>query len=87
MFNHTGTRSLETERLLLRIFEYTDAESMLRNWIADPIIQSNYGEPVYSTEEEVHKLINSWISKYEDKSYRWAIILKETGENIVQIAF
>ncbi len=88
MINHTGTDNLETDRLLLRKFEYSDAESMLRNWIADPIIQINYGEPVYSTEKEVHELLNGWISKYEDKSfYRWAIILKGTEENIGQIAF
>ena len=88
MINHTGTENLETDRLLLRKFEYMDAESMLRNWIADPLIQSNYGEPVYSTEKEVHELLTGWISQYKNKSfYRWAIILKETGENIGQIAF
>ncbi len=40
MLTHNGTRMIETERLILRRFEYTDDESMLEYWIADPAIQS-----------------------------------------------
>lgn len=87
-FKHTGTADIETERLLLRRFEYGDAESMLNNWIADPVIQHNYGEPAYETEDSVRELLNKWIAQYENDSfYRWAVILKETNENIGQVAF
>ncbi|MDP4146894.1 MAG: GNAT family N-acetyltransferase [Bacillota bacterium] len=87
-FKHTGTVNLETERLLLRRFEFNDIESMLNNWIADSTVQHNYGEPTYETKNSVKELLVKWISQYESKSfYRWAIILKETNENIGQIAF
>jgi len=87
-FNHTGTVALATDRLLLRRFEYTDIEGMLYNWIANPLVQHNYGEPTYDNIDSVKELLNKWIPQYEDKSfYRWAIILKETNENIGQIAF
>ena len=87
-FRHTGTVDLQTERLLLRRFDFDDIESMLKNWIANPIIQHNYGEPTYETEDSVRELLNSWVPQYQNDSfYRWAIILKETNENIGQIAF
>ena len=31
MITHTGTQTIETERLILRRFEYSDIDSMLRN--------------------------------------------------------
>lgn len=85
---HTGTVELETERLLLRRFDLDDAESMLVNWIANPKVQNNYGEPIYESIGAVRDLLNLWIPQYASRSfYRWAITLKETGENIGQIAF
>lgn len=87
-FKHNGTVNLETERLLLRRFDFNDIESMLNNWIANPNIQHNYGEPTYETKDSVRQLLNKWIPQYQNDSfYRWAIILKETNENIGQIAF
>ena len=35
MLTHTGTTAIETERLVLRRFEYSDNEAMLKYWIAD----------------------------------------------------
>jgi len=85
---HCGTPNIETPRLLLRAFEYSDAGDMLKNWIADPKVQSEYGEPVYSAPMQVKALLDKWISGYAgDDFYRWAVIEKESGENIGQIAF
>lgn len=89
-FRHTGTITLEAERLLLRRFQLNDADSMLNNWIADPVVQGNYGEPTYERKESISALIKDWITNYENQDqtfYRWAIILKENDENIGQIAF
>jgi RimJ/RimL family protein N-acetyltransferase len=44
---------INTERLTLRKFIIEDIDSMLKNWIADPIIQNAYGEPVFETKESV----------------------------------
>ncbi|MBE5802151.1 MAG: GNAT family N-acetyltransferase [Clostridiales bacterium] len=85
---HCGTKPIETPRLLLRSFEVGDGESMLDNWIADPGIQFEYGEPVYRTLEEVSVLLAQWIAQYKEPDfYRWAIIEKETAVCIGQIAF
>lgn len=88
MLTHTGTQTIETDRLILRRFEYTDDDAMLRNFIADEKTQSMYAEPVYTTKEAVHELLEKYISSYEKPDYyRWAVIDKEKGECIGQIAY
>lgn len=88
MLTHNGTKTIETERLILRRFEYTDDTAMLKYWIADEKIQSLYSEPVYSTKEEVKELLDIYIGSYEKPDYyRWAIIKKDCGECIGQIAY
>ena len=88
MLTHVGTQIIETERLILRKFEYSDSSSMLKNWIADEKIQSLYSEPTYKTEEAVKELLTKYITSYEKEDYyRWAVIDKETNECIGQIAY
>jgi len=88
MLTYNGTIQIETERLILRKFEYTDDENMLKYWISDPEIQSMYSEPVYTTKQEVKELLDKYIGAYEKSDYyRWAVISKETGECIGQIAY
>ncbi len=86
--HHCGTRTIDTPRLLLRRFEAGDLRNMLENWASDPAVQIEYGEPVYSTVQEAEGLLNKYISGYSsDSFYRWAVIEKESGRNIGQIAF
>lgn len=83
MLKHNGTQIIETERLILRKFEYKDADDMLKYWISDPAIQSMYCEPIFETKEAVMELLNIYISSYEKLDYyRWAIIIKKTNECI-----
>ncbi len=88
MLTHIGTNTIETERLTLRRFEYTDDEAMLKYWVSDERIQSLYSEPVYTTKEAVKELLDKYIGSYEKNDYyRWAIIENKSGECIGQIAF
>ena len=88
MLTHTGTNTIITERLILRRFEYSDDDAMLKYWVADEKIQSLYSEPVYSTKEAVKDLLDKYIGSYgKDDYYRWAVIEKKTGECIGQIAY
>lgn len=88
MLTHTGTNTIETERLVLRRFRYTDDDAMLKYWVADEKIQSLYSEPVYSTKDEVKGLLDKYIGSYEREDYyRWAITEKGSDECIGQIAF
>lgn len=88
MLTHVGTETIETERLILRRFEYSDNEAMRKYWISDEKIQSMYSEPVYQTEEEVRKLLDKYIASYEKEDYyRWAVLNRESQECIGQIAY
>ncbi len=86
--NHCGTQIIETERLVLRPFVLADAADLLELWIADPAVQSEYGEPTYETIDAVETLLCKWIASYESTAfYRWAMIEREGGRCIGQIAF
>ena len=88
MIFHCGTQTIETDRLVLRKFEYNDAQNMLDYWVSDPNVQFLYSEPVYTTHNEVKKLLDEYISSYENIDYyRWAIIEKDSVSCIGQIAF
>ncbi len=83
-----GTAQIETERLILRAFRYDDADSMLNNWISDDEAQKMYGEPSYKTTEELMPLLDKYIGRNQSGYYyRWAVILRETGECIGQVAY
>lgn len=86
--NHCGTQKIETKRLLLRQFTMADAADLLELWIADPNVQSEYGEPTYETLEAVEELLKKWIVSYENPAfYRWAMVERDSGRCIGQIAF
>ena len=85
---HCGTQVIETKRLVLRPFVRSDAADLLELWIADPAVQSEYGEPTYETMDAVETLLHKWIAGYESPAfYRWAMIEQESSRCIGQIAF
>ncbi len=88
MLTHFGTKTIETERLILRRFRYEDCDSMLKNWAGDEAVQSMYSEPTYTTKEAVNELLDKYIGSYEKEDYyRWAVTLKDSDECIGQIAY
>ncbi|MCL2687196.1 MAG: GNAT family N-acetyltransferase [Methanobrevibacter sp.] len=88
MVSHIGTQTIETDRLILRKFKYEDNQDMLDYWISDSNIQFLYYEPIYASYDEVKKLLDNYISSYENMDYyRWAIIEEDSNFCIGQIAF
>ncbi len=86
--NHFDTRTFETARLLCRPFQPGDDKDMLENWCGDPLVQTEYGEPVYPTLADAKCLLDKYLAGYRSpEQYRWAIIEKASGKNIGQIAF
>ena len=85
--NKTGTQQLETHRLILRRFCAEDAEDMFRNWASDPEVTRYLTWPVHTGVDITRMVLDSWISRYEDGGFfNWAIVWKETGEVIGNIA-
>lgn len=83
-----GTLEIETDRLLLRQFKLSDAESACKNWAGCYEVQNEYGEPTYDTPEAAKELLEKYIKGYKNGFYyRWAVIEKESGECIGQVAY
>lgn len=70
---------LETPRLLLREFEFTDAESFfLLN--SDPDVVRYTGDVAFKNIDEAKALIENYVPYKRDGYGRWTVILKETSE-------
>lgn len=84
---HCGTKRLETERLILRRFTAEDAEPMFRNWASDDEVTKFLTWPTHANIDVTKQVIETWLNSYaDDKSYHWAIELKELGEPIGSIS-
>lgn len=84
---HCGTKSLETERLLLRQFKRKDATAMYENWASDPRVTKFLTWPTHKNIQETREIISQWIKSYMDKStYHWCIALKKENMAIGSIS-
>jgi ribosomal-protein-alanine N-acetyltransferase len=84
---HLGTKLLETERLILRKFEKTDAEAMFRNWASDPEVTKFLMWKPHASIEVSQTVIDEWVTAYaKDDYYQWAIVPRDLGEPIGSIA-
>ncbi len=85
--NKTGTRRIETHRLLLRPFEIEDAEDAYSNWTSDPEVTRFLTWPTHPSLDVTRHVISGWVSRYDQGDYfNWAIEWRETGHVIGSIA-
>lgn len=85
--NHQGTRTIETERLLLRRFTVDDAQEFFKNVTSDLEVNRFLTWPLHETVEDTKTLLSEWTKRYESlERYCWAIVLKETGQIVGTIA-
>ena len=85
--NHCGTQTIETERLILRRFEITDAEDMYLNWASSAAVVKYLTWPTHENSDATKALLEVCVKSYkEDNYYLWAIVLKEIDEPIGSIS-
>ena len=84
---HKGTKTIETERLILRPFRESDVEPMFRNWASDPEVTKFMTWPVHESVAVTKHVVEAWMNDYKDsRNYHWAIELKEIHEPIGSIS-
>ena len=84
---HKGTKTIETERLILRPFRESDVEPMFRNWASDPEVTKFLTWPVHESVTVSKHVVEAWMNDYKDsRNYQWAIELKEIHEPIGSIS-
>ena len=81
-----NTKTLETERLILRKFKIEDAEGVFKNWATDPNTNKYLSWPLHKDVEETKIVVSKWIEEYEKGSYNWIVEIKDTHEVIGNIA-
>ena len=85
--NHLGTKTLETDRLILRTFRAEDANAMYANWACDPDLTKFLSWPAYKSIDDARSILKIWLEGYEKPDfYQWAIVLKELGQPIGSIS-
>jgi len=85
--NHTGTKAIETKRLILRRFTKDDIYPAYRNWASDEAVTRYLRWPTHKDISTTEKVLNEWTAAYENPAfYQWAIELKEIGEPIGTIS-
>ena len=83
---HCGTKTIETERLLLRKFRLSDIPLAYKNWTSDDRVTEFLRWPTHPDVAETERVLRDWIGKYETPDfYQWAIVLKEIDEPIGSI--
>lgn len=78
-------KNIETKRLLLRKFTYSDLDGMYHNWCSDESVTPYVTWNVHKNIEETRKLLDSWIKDYDNGSLKWVVELKEIHEIIGSI--
>lgn len=85
--NHKGTQVIETKRLILRPFCALDAQAVYNNWASDPQVTRYLSWPYHAELAITQQVLDMWLEAYNERTYHWAIVLKELGEPIGSITF
>lgn len=85
--NHIGTKTYETERLIIRPFVENDAKSVFENWASDDEVTKYLTWSSHQNVEASLGYVRYCIQQYFNPSYyQWGIELKSTHELIGNIS-
>ena len=80
------TKTIQTNRLILRKFTITDADDMYNNWASDTECCKYLAWNVHKNIDETKALLESWIKAYDEGCYNWVVEIKNTHEIIGSIS-
>lgn len=87
LINHTGTKHIETRRLILRKFRPEDADGMFNNWASDEEVTKYLTWPTHKDIEITRNIVALWSDMYVNKEYyQWVIEIKDIGMIIGSIS-
>ena len=78
----SGTKLIETDRLVLRKVTMNDAHDLFINWASDIKTNEYLTFKCHDNEETTKKVISYWLKKYEENGFEWCIEVKDTKEVI-----
>ena len=77
MLTHKGTKTIITERLILRKFRVDDATDMFNNWASDENVTRFLTWKPHESVDATKQLLEGWVAAYDnEKTYNWIIEYK-----------
>ena len=80
-----GTKTLETDRLILRKFTMDDVNDVFKNYGSDPNVTKYLSWKTHESIEDAKVSVEYFMSSYKDNGYHWAVVLKDINEVIGDI--
>ncbi len=78
---HLGTMNLETPRLVLRKFSFSDSSAVYKNWANDSEVTKYLMWPTHKSVDDTINVLRDWVGQYDHLDfYLWAITLRENGD-------
>lgn len=72
-----STKTIETQRLVLRKFNIDDYQMMFDNWASDSAVAKNAGWPKHENPEDTKGLVQMWVEEYKEENvFNWIVELK-----------
>jgi len=85
--NKVGTKTIETERLILRRLKHEDAQEMFDGWCNDPEVTKYLTWGPHGNVDITKMLLKQWVPLYENGDYfNWGMELKGSGKLIGNIS-
>lgn len=69
IMNDLGTKTIETERLILRKFDISDAPGMFYGWASDKNVTKYVSWNTHVDIAETLAVIENWVKRYDANSY------------------
>lgn len=83
MLKHIGTKTINTNRLILRRFKVSDAYDMFKNWANDDVVTKYLTWNPHGDISVTKSLLEEWVKDYNIAStYNWVIQFKNNDEII-----
>ena len=77
------SKTIETERLILRKYNQDDFEMLYKNYVSDENVPKFCTWKPCKTKEEADKLLGSWYKGYENpEKLMWMIVEKSSNQGI-----
>ena len=76
---HLGSKTIKTDRLILRKVRMSDAVKMYNNWQTDERVTKYLSWKPYPNIETSYMITQKWLNSYAEKDfYLWIIVLKDS---------
>lgn len=86
MLTHKGTKTITTERLILRKFTVGDANDMYNNWANSEKVTCFLSWKPHESVDATKQLLEGWVAAYDnEKTYNWVIEYKEQAIGSISV--